>query len=197
MVGNTRAAASPKRLSPTASFLLTKAVPGYSTLMSVSCFADEIAASSEEDYEEYAVLRSLITVSTWSDGAKDGKFSCAKMWALIDAEDHRPLVRALGVLAEHDIPLNCALKECEYPDYDELSECIENEMNAFVDAAGTLLYLASFFRGGRRRNHAHGVDVANTTRRRRSRHVSRPERECRRSQAPSWRRRWCSEREGR
>ena len=134
MVGNTRAA-SPNRLSPTATFLLTKAVPGYSTLMSTSCFADEIACSTEEDYEEYAVLRNLITVRTWSDGEKDGTFSCAKLWALIDAEDHRALVRTLQVLAEHDIPLNCALKECEYPDYDELAECINNEMNDFVHAA--------------------------------------------------------------
>ena len=47
MVGNTPAASS-KRLSPTATLLLTKAVPGYSTLMSVSCFASEIAASTEE-----------------------------------------------------------------------------------------------------------------------------------------------------
>ena len=135
MVGNTRAAASPKRLSPTASFLLTKAVPGYSTLMSVSCFADEIAASTEEDYEEYAVLRKMITVRTWPDGQKDGKFSCAKLWRLIDAGDHRELVRTLQVLAKYDIPLNCALKECDYPDYDELAECIEEEMNDFVDAA--------------------------------------------------------------
>ena len=78
MPGNAPAA-SPKRLSPTAAFLLTKAVPGYSTLMSVSCFADEIAASSEEDYEEYAVLRKMITVRTWPDGEKGGKFSCAKL----------------------------------------------------------------------------------------------------------------------
>ena len=89
----------------------------------------------EEDYEEYAVLRKMITVRTWPDGEKGGKFSCAKLWRLIDAGDHRELVRTLRVLAEHDIPLNCALKECEYPDYDELSDCIENEMNAFVDAA--------------------------------------------------------------
>ena len=43
-------------------------------------------------------------------------------------------MRTLRVLAEHDIPLNCALKECDYPDYDELAECIEEEMNDFVDA---------------------------------------------------------------
>ena len=134
MVGNTRAASSPKRLSPTATFLLTKAVPGYSTLMSISCFANEIACSTEEDYEEYAVLRKMITVRTWPDGDKDGKFSCAKLWALIDAEDHRELVHTLQVLAKYDIPLNCALKELEYPDYDELSDAIEEEMNAFVDA---------------------------------------------------------------
>ena len=134
MAGNTPAASS-KRLSPTATLLLTKAVPGYSTLMSVSCFADEIAASTEEDYENYAVLRKMITVRTWKDGYKDGAFSCEKMWALIDAEDHRELVRTLRVLAEYDIPLNCALKECDYPDYDELAECIEEEMKAFVDAA--------------------------------------------------------------
>ena len=125
---------SPKRLSPTATFLLSKAVPGYSTLMSVSCFADEIAASTEEDYENYAVLRNLITVRTWPDGEKSGKFACARLWRMIDAEDHRELVRTLRVLAEHDIPLNCALKECEYPDYDELSDAIEEEMKAFVDA---------------------------------------------------------------
>ena len=134
MVGNARAVASSKRLSPTATFLLTKAVPGYSTLMSVSCFANEIACSTEEDYEEYDVLRKMITVRTWKDGYKDGAFSCEKMWALIDADDHRELVRTLGVLAKYDIPLNCALKECEYPDYDELAECIANEMNALVDA---------------------------------------------------------------
>ena len=134
MVGNTRAASSPKRLSPTATFLLTKAVPGYSTLMSVSCFANEIACSTEEDYEEYAVLRNMITVRTWPDGDKDGKFSCAKLWRLIDAEDHRELVRTLHVLAKYDIPLNCALKEVECPDYDELSDAIEEEMNAFVEA---------------------------------------------------------------
>ena len=134
MVGNTRAASSPKRLSPTATFLLTKAVPGYSTLMSMSGFASELACSTEEDYEEYAVLRKMITVRTWKDGYKDGAFSCEKMWVLIDADDHRELVRTLEVLAKYDIPLNCALKECEYPDYDELSDCIEEEMNAFVDA---------------------------------------------------------------
>ena len=135
MVGNTRAASSPNRLSPTATFVLTKAVPGYSTLMSVSCFANELACSTEEDYEEYAVLRKMITVRTWKDGYKDGAFSCEKMWALIDADDHRELVRTLQVLAKYDIPLNCALKEVEYPDYDELSDAIEEEMNAFVDAA--------------------------------------------------------------
>tara|TARA_B100001094_G_scaffold327755_1_gene386662 strand:- start:1728 stop:2147 length:420 start_codon:yes stop_codon:yes gene_type:complete len=135
MVGNARAAAAPKRLSPTAAHLLTQAVPGYSTLMSISCFANEIAASTEEDYEEYAVLRNLITVSTYADGDKTGKFSCAKLWALIDAGDHRELVRTLQVLAKYDIPLNCALKECEYPDYDELAECITNEMDDFVEEA--------------------------------------------------------------
>lgn len=135
MVGNTRVSTSPKRLSPTASFLLTKAVPGYSTLMSVSCFADEIAASTKEDYEEYDVLRKMITVRTWSDGAKGGKFSCLKLWRLIDAEDHRELVHTLQVLAKYDIPLNCALKEVEYPYYDELSDAIEEEMNAFVETA--------------------------------------------------------------
>ena len=134
MVGNTRVSASPKRLSQTASFLLTKAVPGYSTLMSVSCFANEIAASTEEDYENYAVLRNLITVTTYADGDKTGKFSCAKLWRLIDAEDHRELVRTLQVLAKYDIPLNCALKEVEYPDYDDLSDAIEEEMNDFVEA---------------------------------------------------------------
>jgi len=128
------AAASPKRLSPTAAYLLTQAVPGYSTLFSCSGFGDELANASAEDYEEYAVLRKLITVRTWSDGHKEGTFSCEKMWVLIDAEDHRELVRTLGVLAEHDIPLNCALKECEYPEYDDLAECINHEMNAFVEA---------------------------------------------------------------
>ena len=134
MVGNTRAT-SPKRLSPTATFLLTKAVPGYSTLMSVSCFANEIACSTEEDYEEYDVLRKLIAVTTYADGDKTGKFSCAKLWRLIDAEDHRELVHTLQVLAKYDIPLNCALKECDYPDYDDLSDAIEKEMNNFVAAA--------------------------------------------------------------
>ena len=134
MVGNARAAASSKRLSPTATFLLTKAVPGYSTLFSMSGFASEIANATEEDYEEYAVLRNLITVRTWSDGHKDGTFSCESLWALIDGYDHSELVRTLRVLAEHDIPLNCALKECEYPDYDELAECIADEMNDVVDA---------------------------------------------------------------
>ena len=128
-------ASSPKRLSPTVTFLLTKAVPGYSTLMSVSCFANEIACSTEEDYEEYDVLRKLITVTTYADGDKTGKFSCAKLWRLIDAEDHRELVHTLQVLAKYDIPLNCALKEVEYPDYDDLSDAIEEEMNNFVDAA--------------------------------------------------------------
>tara|TARA_Y100000768_G_scaffold362054_1_gene320568 strand:+ start:3278 stop:3697 length:420 start_codon:yes stop_codon:yes gene_type:complete len=128
-------ATSPKRLSPTATFLLTKAVPGYSTLMSTSCFANELACSSEEDYEEYAVLRKMITVRTWKDGYKDGAFSCEKMWALIDADDHHELVHTLEVLAKYDIPLNCALKECDYPDYDELSDCIEEEMKTFVKAA--------------------------------------------------------------
>ena len=132
---NTHAAAFPKRLSRTATFLLTKAVLGYSILMSVSCFADEIASSTKEDYEEYDVLRKVITVRTWSDGAKGGKFACAKLHRMIDAEDHRELVHTLQVLAKYDIPLNCALKECDYPDYDELSDCIEEEMNAFVDAA--------------------------------------------------------------
>lgn len=127
-------ATSPKRLSPTVTFLLAKAVPGYSTLMSVSCFANEIACSTEEDYEEYAVLRNLITVRTWPDGDKSGKFSCAKLWNLIDAEDHRELVRTLEVLAKYDIPLKCALKECEYPDYDDLADCIKEEMNAFAAA---------------------------------------------------------------
>lgn len=135
MVGNMRAAASSKRLSPTASFLLTKAVPGYSTLMSVSCFSNELACSTEEDYEEYDVLRKMITVTTYADGEKTGKFSCAKLWRLIDAEDHRELVRTLQVLAKYDIPLNCALKEVDYPDYDDLSDAIEEEMNALVDAA--------------------------------------------------------------
>ena len=135
MVGNARAVAFSKRLSPTATFLLTKAVHGYSTLFSVSRFADEIAASTEEDYEEYVVLRNLITVKTWPDGHKDGTFSCERLWALINRYDHSELVRTLRVLAEHDIPLNCALKECEYPDYDELATCIANEMNDFVDAA--------------------------------------------------------------
>ena len=130
-----REASSPKRLSPTATFLLTKAVPGYSTLMSVSCFANEIACSTEEDYEEYDVLRKLITVTTYADGDKTGKFSCAKLWRLIDAEDHRELVHTLQVLAKYDIPLNCALKECDYPDYDDLSDAIEKEMNNFVEAA--------------------------------------------------------------
>tara|TARA_B100000965_G_C19270608_1_gene617149 strand:- start:227 stop:637 length:411 start_codon:yes stop_codon:yes gene_type:complete len=133
MVGNTRAT-SPKRLSQTASFLLTKAVPGYSTLMSVSCFANEIACSTEEDYENYDVLRKMITVTTYADGDKTGKFSCAKLWRLIDAEDHRELVRTLQVLAKYDIPLNCALKEVDYPDYDDLSDAIEEEMNEFVNA---------------------------------------------------------------
>ena len=47
---------------------------------------------------------------------------------------HRELVTTLGVLAEYDIPLNCALKECEYPEHDELVKCLANEMKAFVDA---------------------------------------------------------------
>ncbi len=127
--------ASPKRLSPTATFLLTKAVPGYSTLMSISCFSNEIACSTEEDYEDYDVLRKLITVTTYADGDKTGKFSCAKLWRLIDAEDHRELVHTLEVLAKYDIPLNCALKDVEYPDYDDLSDCIEDEMKTFVKAA--------------------------------------------------------------
>ena len=134
MVGNARAS-SPKRLSPTVTFLLTKAVPGYSTLMSVSCFSNEIACSTEEDYEDYDVLRKLITVTTYADGDKTGKFSCAKLWRLVDAEDHHELVRTLQVLAKYDIPLNCALKEVEYPDYDDLSDCIEEEMKTFVEAA--------------------------------------------------------------
>jgi len=125
---------SPKRLSPTATFLLSKAVPGYSTLMSISCFANEIACATEEDYEDYDVLRKLITVTTYADGDKTGKFSCAKLWHLIDAEDHSELVRTLEVLAKYDIPLNCALKECDYPDYDELSDCIEDEMKTFLVA---------------------------------------------------------------
>lgn len=132
--GNSRTAARQKRLPHTATYLLTKAVPGYSTLFSCSGFADEIASATEDDYEDYAVLRKLITVSTYSDGFKQGKFSLAKLWAQIDADDHRELVRTLGVLANYDIPLNCALKECDYPDYDELAECIGNEMNDFVDA---------------------------------------------------------------
>ena len=135
MVGNARAS-SPKRLSPTVTFLLTKAVPGYSTLFSCSGFATEIANSTEEDYEYYAVLRKMITVRTYADGFKQGAFCCAKLWDLIDAADHRELVRTLGVLAEHDIPLNCALKECEYPDYDDLADCINREMAAFVEATG-------------------------------------------------------------
>ena len=61
--------------------------------------------------------------------------SCAKLWRLIDAEDHRELVHTLQVMAKYDIPLNCALKDVEYPDYDDLSDAIEEEMNAFVDAA--------------------------------------------------------------
>ena len=127
--------ASPKRLSPTATFLLTKAVPGYSTLMSISCFSNEIACATEEDYEDYDVLRKMITVTTYADGDKTGKFSCAKLWRLIDAETHSELVRTLQVLAKYDIPLNCALKEVDYPDYDDLSDAIEEEMNAFVEAA--------------------------------------------------------------
>ena len=134
MVGNTRASSSPKRLSPTATFLLTKAVPGYSTLMSISCFSNEIACATEEDYEDYDVLRKMITVTTYADGDKTGKFSCAKLWRLIDAENHSELVRTLGVLAKYDIPLNCALKEVDYPDYVDLSDVIEEEMNAFVEA---------------------------------------------------------------
>ncbi len=130
--GNAHAAAAPRRLSPTAAYLLTQAVPGYSTLFSCSGFGDELANASAEDYEEYAVLRNLITVRTWWDGEKDGKFSCAKLWHLINAADHRELVRTLGVLAEHDIPLNCALKECEFPDHDELAKCIEDDMNDLV-----------------------------------------------------------------
>ena len=125
---------SPKRLSPTATLLLSKAVPGYSTLMSMSCFANEIACATEEDYEDYDVLRKLITVTTYADGYKTGNFSCAKLWDLIHTEDHSELVRTLEVLAKYDIPLNCALKECDYPDYDELSVCIEDEMETFLVA---------------------------------------------------------------
>ena len=65
---------------------------------------------------------------------KGSRSSCAKLWRLIDAEDHRELVHTLQVLARYDIPLNCALKEVEYPDYDDLSDAIEEEMNNFVEA---------------------------------------------------------------
>jgi len=126
--------ASPKRLSPTATFLLTKAVPGYSTLMSISCFSNKIACATEEDYEDYDVLRKLITVTTYTDGDKTGKFSCLKLWRLIDAENHNELVRTLEVLAKYDIPLECALKQVDYPYYGELSKCIEDEMKTFVKA---------------------------------------------------------------
>ena len=43
-------------------------------------------------------------------------------------------MRTLGVLAKYDIPLNCALKQVDYPDYDDLSDAIEDEMKTFVKA---------------------------------------------------------------
>lgn len=118
--------ASERKLSPTAVYMLSRAIAGYETLFATTFFADEIAASDETDYPE--VLRNLITRRRYSDGQVQGRFSIAKFFTL-NATDHRELCNTVITLNEHDIPLKLALRECGFPDEEELADCIQQEMN--------------------------------------------------------------------
>lgn len=133
MGGSTQGGVPKKRLSPTATCLVKKAVLSFSGLFASTFFADEIVNSTTDDYgEDYTVLRKLVTSRRYANnGSRQGRFDDKMFCRMIDAENHSELCNTLIVLANYDIALNTALEHEGVPD-DGLFECLWAEIYSLV-----------------------------------------------------------------
>jgi len=125
--GNAQGGKAVKRLSPTAAHLVGTALNSFSGLFAQSFFADEIVNSTADDFEDYDVLRRLVTCRTYSDGYKQGQYNHRVLDRLLGAQDHTQLCNVLLILANHDIALSTALENEGVPN-DGLYDCLWREV---------------------------------------------------------------------
>ena len=127
--GNAQGGAVVKRLSPTATHLVGTALNSFSGLFARSCFADEIVNATADDYEDFDVLRRLVTCQTFADGYKQGRYNYEPLDRMLEAQDHTELCNVLLTLANHDIALSTALENEGVPN-DGLYDCLWSEVCA-------------------------------------------------------------------
>ena len=131
--GNAQGGKAVKRLSPTAAHLVGTALNSFSGLFAQSFFADEIVNSTADDFEDYDVLRRLVTCRTYADGHKQGQYDHNVLYRMLEAQDHTELCNVLLILANHDIALSTALENQEVPN-DGLYDCLWKEIRNVAGA---------------------------------------------------------------
>jgi len=131
--GNAQGGKAVKRLSPTAAHLVGTALNSFPGLFARSFFADEIVNSTADDFEDFDVLRRLVTCRTYSDGHKQGRYDHNVLDRMLEAQDHTELCNVLLILANHDIALSTALEDQEVPN-DGLYDCLWTEIRNVAGA---------------------------------------------------------------
>ena len=127
--GDAQGGKAVKRLSPTAAHLVGTALNSFPGLFARSCFADEIVNATADDYEDYRVLRRLVTCRTHSDGCKQGRYNHNVLYRMLGSSDHTELCNVLLILANYDIALSTALENEGVPN-DGLYDCLWQEVSA-------------------------------------------------------------------